>query len=165
MKLIEIKDENKQEENSPSAKTLKDVFAENEQNIKPIKWIESFYAKEIEKTTAVISRGKKTLIKPGNYLLRSAINPKAFKTINKKEFDEQFSKIRQTDKPDAEGFILVKQNDNIEGFQYNESDNIVMNNKNEHLTLKKSMWVLRYIDDPDTGWLLSDSEFNKSFKI
>lgn len=166
MRLFELAGDTKNEiTQDDKIESLTDLFDKFDGDVKQIKWLETFYAREIDKPTSVIAKGKKTLVKPGNYLLRSALSPKSFKIISQRDFDNEYSQIRVTDKPDAEGFVLVKQNDNVEGFQYNEDDTLKINSKNEHLVLKKSMWVLRYIDDVETTWTISDAEFNKTFKL
>lgn len=155
-------------ETAPEEKKIEsfgDLFDANSADVKVYTRRDLFDAMKLTQKTAVTANGKRMIGNKGDYVLRNHDDIKDISIVSGEDFDGTYEQVRQTDKPDAEGFILVKHINNAEAFEYKGEPLSLDNEWNETVDIKKGMYVVRYEgDDGDSGWSVPRSEFNKAFK-
>lgn len=159
------KDEEPAPEEQKDPETIEELFSANEGDVKEYAHIDLYDAKKLEQDTVIVANGKRTKAKAGNYVVRNHDDIKKFVIVDGEDFDGQYEQVRQAEKPDAEGFILVKPVGDIEAFQYKGDPISVKNGWNEEIDIKPSEFVVRYVDEKDSGWTVPKVEFNKVFKV
>lgn len=146
-------------------KTIEQLFTANSGEVKEYSHIDLYDAKKLEVNTVITANGKRTSAKAGNYVVRNHDDIKKFVIVDGEDFDGQYEPVRQGEKPDAEGFILVKPVGEIEAFQYKGESITVKNGWNEEVDIQSSEFVVRYTDEQDSGWTVPKVEFNKTYKL
>jgi len=145
--------------------TIDELFEANTDKVKTYQPLKTWDAKELKQDTRIVANGKVTRAKAGQWVIRNHDNIKEFRLATQEEFDDQYAPVRPSAKPDAEGFLLVKENGNIEAFQYEGDSLTVKNGKREEVEIEEGQFVCRYTDEKKSGWSLKEVEFNKVYKL
>lgn len=146
-------------------KTIQELFDANSDKVKTYQPSKTWDAKELKVDTRIVANGKTTRAKAGQYVVRNHDNITEFRLVSADDYENQYAPVRPSAKPDAEGFLLVKENGNVEAFQYEGDDITVKNGKDEEIEIAEGQFVCKYTDDKKSGWAVKEVEFNKVYKL
>ena len=156
--------EKKSEDKPTEITDFKSLFDANKDGIKDFVHIETYDAKLLDKDTVIIANGKRTKAPAGSYVLRRHDDIKKFVIVSEKDFDAMYEPVRPSEKKDAEGFILVKQIGDIEGFEL-KGEAVSFNGEDgDTVDVKPNDYVLRNKGEDDSGWVIKPAEFRKAYK-
>lgn len=159
------KEEKPKEEEPEVPSTIDELFDANTDKVKEYSPIQTWDAKKLVSDTVIIANGKRTKAKAGQYVIRNHKDIKQFRLVDEDGYNKQYAQVRQSDKQDAEGFILVKEVGNVKAFQHDGDDLSVKNGKNEDVDVKEGQYVVKYTDEKKSGWSVDANEFEKVYKV
>lgn len=153
------------EEKPKNPTTIDELFEANTDKTKTYQPAQTWDAKKLVTDTVIIAKGKRTKAKAGQYVIRNHNDIKEFRLVSEEDYNDQYAPVRPSAKPDAEGFLLVKENGKIQSFQYEGDDITVKNGKGEDVSVTEGQYVCRYTDEKKSGWALDETEFEKVYKL
>lgn len=145
--------------------TFEELFDANQGEVKVYVRLDLYDAKLLDKDAIITANGKKTKVSSGNYVVRNHDDIKKFIIVSEDEFDDLYEPVRQSAKPDAEGFILVKPIGEFEAFQYSGELITIKDKSNESIDIKPNEYVVREKSNKESGWNVKQSEFKKAYKV
>lgn len=145
--------------------TFEELFDANQGEVKVYVRLDLYDAKLLDKTTVIVANGKRTKASAGNYVVRNHDDIKKFILVSENDFENLYEPVRQSAKPDAEGFILVKPIGEFEAFQYAGELITIKDKSNENVDIKPNEYVVREKSNKESGWNVKQTEFKKVYKV
>lgn len=158
-------EEPKKEDEPDEPDTIDSLFEANTDKVKEYHPIKTWDAKKLVTDTVIIANGKRTKGKAGDYVIRNHDNIKEFRLATEEEYGAQYTQIRPSDDPDAEGFVMVKESSKVKAFKYEGDDVTVKNGKDEEVEVTDGVYVVKYVNQKDSGWTVDAGEFEKVYKV
>lgn len=107
--------------------------------------------------------GKTVEAEKGQYLVRDHETLGDIKVVDSADVDATLEPVRDSEQPDAEGFILYRDTEEIEAIQYQGERFTFKDDWEKTVTVSNNDYLIRSINEPDSYSVLKPAKFKQQY--